>query len=96
MKRWKTPIVALLALVPLAGAGLAAGGSGNPGPPPSVQQPAGADTEQQGENQSELQGENESGPAGESEQGTPGEPAGGHEDPPSQDVNHECTGDCVE
>jgi hypothetical protein len=32
----------------------------------------------------------------EPEQGQPGEPAVGHEDPAGQDVNHECTGDCVE
>jgi hypothetical protein len=32
----------------------------------------------------------------ESEQGQPGEPANGHQDPPGQDVNHECTGNCVE
>ncbi len=38
--------------------------------------------------------ENES--AAESEAGQPGEPAVGHADPPGQDVNHECTGNCVE
>lgn len=32
----------------------------------------------------------------EAEQGQPGEPANGHQDPPGQDVNHECTGNCVE
>jgi hypothetical protein len=31
------------------------------------------------------------------EQGAPGEPAGGgHQDPPGQDVNHSCTGNCQE
>jgi hypothetical protein len=34
--------------------------------------------------------------ATEAEAGQPGEPTAGHEDPPGQDVNHECTGDCVE
>jgi uncharacterized protein involved in type VI secretion and phage assembly len=42
----------------------------------------------------EQSGENESNV--ESEQGQPGEPVNGHEDPPGQNVNHECTGDCVE
>jgi hypothetical protein len=42
----------------------------------------------------EQSGENES--SVESEQGQPGEPANGHQDAPGQDVNHECTGNCVE
>jgi hypothetical protein len=42
----------------------------------------------------ETTAENESGV--ESEQGQPGEPANGHQDTPGQDVNHECTGNCVE
>ena len=33
---------------------------------------------------------------GDSESGQQGEPAQGHEDPPGQDVNHECTGNCQE
>ena len=32
----------------------------------------------------------------ESEQGQPGEPVTGHEDPPGQNTNNECTGDCVQ
>jgi hypothetical protein len=42
----------------------------------------------------EPSGETES--SVETEQGQPGEPVNGHQDPPGQDVNHECTGDCVE
>ncbi len=42
----------------------------------------------------ETAGEQES--SVEAEQGQPGEPANGHADQPGQDVNHECTGDCVE
>jgi hypothetical protein len=42
----------------------------------------------------ESAGETES--SVESEQGQPGEPVNGHEDPPGQNVNHECTGNCVE
>ena len=42
----------------------------------------------------EQPGENES--SVESEQGQPGEPVNGHEDAAGQNVNHECTGNCVE
>jgi hypothetical protein len=42
----------------------------------------------------EQSSESESG--GDSESGQQGEPAQGHEDPPGQDVNHECTGNCQE
>ncbi len=42
----------------------------------------------------ESAGEGET--SAESEQGQPGEPANGHQDPPGQGVNHECTGNCVE
>jgi hypothetical protein len=42
----------------------------------------------------ERSGENES--SVESEQGQPGEPVNGHADPAGQNVNHECTGNCVE
>lgn len=41
----------------------------------------------------ETNGEGEQ--TAESEQGQPGEPAVGHQDP-AGNVNHECTGDCVE
>ena len=43
---------------------------------------------------SETSGENESNV--ESEQGQAGEPANGHQDAPGANVNHECTGNCVE
>ncbi len=42
----------------------------------------------------ETAGEQES--SVESEQGQTGEPANGHADQPGANVNHECTGDCVE
>jgi hypothetical protein len=42
----------------------------------------------------ETSGEHES--SVESEQLQPGEPANGHQDAPGQDVNHECTDNCVE
>jgi hypothetical protein len=46
--------------------------------------------------ESENGGESES--SGDTETGQRGEPPAGkgHEDSPGQDVNHECTGDCVE
>jgi hypothetical protein len=49
-------------------------------------QPGGEPNEAQGEQESSV----------ESEQGQPGEPVKGHEDPAGQNVNHECTGNCVE
>jgi hypothetical protein len=48
--------------------------------------------DQPGEQPSDSESEN--GP--DYEAGQQGEPAQGHEDPPGQDVNHECTGDCQE
>jgi len=54
------------------------------------------DTPAEQASENETPGAAESESTTESEQGQPGEPAVGHEDPPSQDVQHECTGNCVE
>ena len=73
-------LLAVLACVALAGAALASKGS-KPAPTPHHMTRSYA---------------NESQGLAEQESGEQGEPAQGHEDPPGQDVNHECTGDCQE
>jgi hypothetical protein len=67
------------------------GDQSGPATPPAQ---VGEDEAPESKSASESESKSESGI--ESEQGQPGEPAVGHEDPPGQDVNHECTGDCVE
>jgi hypothetical protein len=67
-----------------------------PGDPDDIQQGDQVGPDVGKESESEPKGEGETESNVESEQGQPGEPAVGHEDPPGQDVNHECTGDCVE
>jgi len=81
-------LLVVLACLAIAGAALATGGSG-----PKQQSPRPARVHA-GVQSSEQSSESEN--TAESEAGQQGEPAQGHEDPPGQDVNHECTGNCQE
>jgi hypothetical protein len=80
-------LVVVIATVAFAGAAFASKQSAR------LQQPAPAAHVKSSET-ADPQTEQSSG--SESETGQAGEPAQGHEDPPGQDVNHECTGSCQE
>ena len=78
-------LLVVVASIALAGAAIASKGPGSgPKAPHRVHVQS---------SPSEPSSESES---GDSESGQQGEPAQGHEDPPGQDVNHECTGNCQE
>jgi len=79
-------LLVVVASIALAGAAIASKGPGSgPKAPHRVHVQSSS---------SEQSSESESG--GDSESGQQGEPTQGHEDPPGQAVNHECTGNCQE
>lgn len=77
-------LLVVAAAVALAGVALAGKGSKPVRPQPAPRVHVSQSSEPRSESGSEQ------------EAGQSGEPAQGHEDPPGQDVNHECTGDCQE
>jgi hypothetical protein len=81
-------VLVLAAAVALAGVALA-GKASKPAHPRQVPR---AHVARQNQEPSESVSESEA----ESEASQSGEPAQGHHDPPGQDVNHECTGNCHE
>jgi hypothetical protein len=86
-------LLVLAACAALAGVALASKGSG---PAHKLHTPARVHSVSTRQSTGEQQAENESESSVDQEAGQQGEPAQGHEDPPGQDVNHECTGDCQE
>jgi hypothetical protein len=79
-------LLVVVACIALAGAAVASKAPGSPRKAPHRVHVQSRSGEQSSESES----------SGDSESGRQGEPAHGHEDPPGQDVNHECTGDCQE
>ena len=79
-------LLVVVACIALAGAAIASKAPGSARKAPHRVHVQSRSGEQSSESES----------VGDSESGQQGEPAQGHEDPPGQDVNHECTGNCQE